>query len=306
MGNYEPSPAVRPMGTTKRLDYIDPVFSQGRLDCWAEQLQKTRDLMAAEPDKLIQTRFSCLKGELQAVAMNAYALGHPLDEVRNYLRQAVEAYEQVVRLRGTDDPFPVTVYTLNPNLSPTDPNYARREPGHPPGAKDFSLGNAGSSYRATFLALIAGQPELARRVALQIWDPPKPGWVGYHKYATCTINEQRLAFALRKVYEGDDEGGLKLVKMIGPTRGERSGVLEQSIMWKGIFERNPTRFIGGLTDLLHVHQKIARQNRAESDKFLCVPGLGISILAVSRGLVDVAPASRSLARIPSRPGAVLS
>ena len=149
------------------------------------------------------------------------------------------------------------------------------------------MGNAGDSYRATFLALIAGQPELARRVALQIWDPPKPGWVGYHKYATCTINEQRLAFALRKVYEQDDEGALKLVKMIGPTRGERSGILEQATMWKGLLESNSTRFIGGLTDLLHVHQKSAKRIKAESDKFLCVPGLGISTLAISRGMIDV-------------------
>jgi hypothetical protein len=271
----------------KRLDYIDPVFAQGVLDNWTESLRKTRELMAADPGRLVQTRYDFIAGYLEHMALSSYALGHPFEEIRDLLRQSVEAHEEVVRLRGTQDPFPVTVYVLNPNLPPTDPNYARQEPGHPPGTKEFSLGNAGDSYRATFLALISGQPELARRVALQIWDPPKPGWVGYHKYATCTINEQRLAFALRKFYEGDDEGALKLVRMIGPTRQERGGVLEQAAMWKALLEANPTRFTNALTDLLHVHKKGALMDKTDSNRFVCVAGLGLSVLALSRGLVDL-------------------
>ena len=125
------------MSAAKRLDYIDPVFARDRLEDWVKAARKTRDLMAAEPDKLPQTRYSSLESKLQAIAMNGYALGHSLDDVREYLRQSVEAYEQVLKLRGTEDPFPVTVYTLNLNLPPDDPNYARQEPGHPPGAKDF-------------------------------------------------------------------------------------------------------------------------------------------------------------------------
>ena len=271
----------------KRLDYIDVRHAQSVLETWTKSSQQSRDMLTSEPGKLEQRRYSSLHSALEHKALGLYALGHPLEETRELLRQSVQVYEQVLRLRGTEEVFPVLVVTLDTRLSPSDPNYAKQEPAHPPGTKDYSLGNAGDSYRTAFIALIAGEPEAARRIALKAEDPPKAEWVGYHKYATCTINEQRLAYALHNLYESDEEGALKLVKMIGPTRHEHNEVLEQATMWKGLLQNDASQFLSGLVGLLHWHNRTARHDAHMSQNYLCVPGLGLCALALRRGLIKL-------------------
>jgi hypothetical protein len=172
----------------------------------------------------------------------SYALGHPLPNVRDLLRQSIEAHERVFELRGTDPAFPVTVATIDPSLAPTDPYHVRVESAHPPQAKDYSLGNSQRAYHVACLALAAAQPDAARRIALMAWDPPKADYIGYGKYSVCTLNEQRLAYAMRGFFEHDRSGALKLVNMIGPTRGERRDVVDQATMWKGLLREDESLY----------------------------------------------------------------
>ena len=133
------------------------------------------------------------------MAFNLYAAGYPLVEVREAFRGLALAGFKVAELRGTEKPFLEVVIELDPRYPPGDPHSADRKPAHPPEARDFSLGNARSNFRYVAAALVAGEVDLARRIAALAADPPDAKWAGPHS-TICTANDQHTAYAVRHLF----------------------------------------------------------------------------------------------------------
>src|SRR5438477_4554050 len=86
-----------------RLDYIDVDMRRLALDNYQSGLPETLERIRAEPEKLPQTRYSCLASEYETIALLQYALGYPLKEVRDAFAEAARALLKVFELRGQEE-----------------------------------------------------------------------------------------------------------------------------------------------------------------------------------------------------------
>jgi hypothetical protein len=275
-------------GSQVRLWYIDVERSERVRQKFRNDVDRVRDLIEREPGKLLQRRNSSIGRAYEESALLSYALGLPLTEAREQLRLAVEAYEVVIQLRGTDPAFPVTVVKLDSSFPIGDLRHSHVEPAKTSGEKDFSVGNSCRCYHFVALALIVGQTDAARRLAAQIWDPPECTYINYSKYSCGTVNQQRLAYVLRKFYEGDFSGALDLVRKIGPTRGETKDIVHEASIWSGLLEGNERQFLDSMYELLSWHERKAKQEPSyKTEYFVCTHGLGLAALAVGHGLTKV-------------------
>jgi len=270
-----------------RHDYIDIATTERVLQNGMKHRDDLKGLMAAEPATLLQTRFNSLGSECEQIALLLYALGHPIERVREMYRDAVIAYEEVVRLRGTEPVFPVAEVSHNPAFSSADPRGVKIKSLNAPDEKDYSLGNSWDCYHFACVALMVGQADAAERFAVQAWDPPGSKYLGYGKYSVCTTNDQRLAYAMRKFYEKDRDGALRLVSMIGPTKGEKHDVVDQAVIWKGILQNQPAAVLDGLMGLLAWHRsKVKIIPNWATDYFICASALGLTAIAIQTGLIQ--------------------
>jgi YD repeat-containing protein len=76
-----------------------------------------------------------------AVGFYKYGLGYPFDEIRAAFAEAAAAMLHVFELRGTEEPFQVTILTVDPGKSEHDPAFVVGDRQlHPP--KDYSVTNS--------------------------------------------------------------------------------------------------------------------------------------------------------------------
>jgi hypothetical protein len=271
----------------KRLPYVNVAHSEMVLGNFAAEIREYSGLMASDTTKMTERRYSALADAYEGSALLSYAIGKPLEEVRDLIVQSVSAYERVLGLRGTDPPIPGVVVTLDPKYPWHDPRHVNTEPMHPPGFRDSGLGYSRRTYRATCFAFIAGERDAGRRLARQIWDQPDAPYLGNHKYAVCTKNDQRLAYAMREFFAANEEDAVKLVAMIGPTRGEPNDVVDEAAIWKAVLNKSETAFRNGLENLLSWHkQKTASEPNWKLEYFISVEGLGLSAIALERGVIQ--------------------
>ena len=126
-----------------RVKNLDITFVSGRLNHRLRSKAKILQELREEPDKLLQTRMSSLEGDCTLIGLDQYALGFPLDQVRQTFAEAAAALLKVFELRRTSDAFPVVVMTLDPTKPEDDPaSVIDERPLHPPGTKDYSLTNS--------------------------------------------------------------------------------------------------------------------------------------------------------------------
>jgi hypothetical protein len=225
-----------------------------------------------------------LAGDYESIALLSYGLGYPLDEVRDAFSKAAQAFIKVFELRGTEDAFPAYILTYNPSLPPQDPVSSTLEPLHPPGTKDYSLTNSNKNYRAVCEALIAGEDELAAQLASFIGDPPNEDYIGPRSF--CTPNDQRLAYALRELYQGGHDAVERELKGIRLAKKIDLHYRYQANMIRALATGNGPLFLEGLASLLDWHRQQApsKRNRLDPHFFICIPALGLCRLAVQRKL----------------------
>lgn len=267
-----------------RLDYIDVEKRQRVLDTYRSMCQETLAKICAEPEKLPQTRHSSLASEYGGVAFLSYALGYPLEDVRSALADHARTLAKVFELRGHEDAFPAYVLTYDPAKQPSDPDSHTLAPMHPPGTKDYSLTNSRKGFLGVCAALTGGEDEVASRLASLIWDPPDASYIG-RRSETCTPNDQRLAYALRELFAGNDDGVLTELK------GVRAGMKEsydtdQATMIRSLITRDAAAFRNAIDSYLDWHRRRAvdKRNIDAVDFYLCVRGLGLCRLALQRGV----------------------
>jgi hypothetical protein len=273
---------------TPRLAYIDPE-DRSRALLWSiEYVTKLLEMIREEPGKLAQTRHSSLADRYSCIARFSYALGYSLADAREAYACAALAELRVAELRGTEDRFPVVLVAFDPSYPPGDPRRAVEKPAHPPGSKDYSLGNSQENFGAVTWALTAGEFGLARQIASRAWDPPKASYVGLSS-EVCTPNDQRIAYAVKHLFVGEVELARAELDRVRPNKRETSSRdnLDVARMVRALAGDDRDLFLDGLRDLLAWHdgRALRKQNHNSSDFFLCLPGLGLSALALHRNLI---------------------
>jgi hypothetical protein len=268
-----------------------PRFAFLRPDEWLPNIegrQASIQRTESEPPKRPQIAQSFLASDYETIGQFSYAMGYPMERVREAFTRAAQAYVRVFELRGTEGVFPVTVVQLDPSKDPGDPaRVIDMRPLHPPGSKDHSLTNSREGLKAVYVALAAGQYGLAERLAALLWDPPDARWLK-PKSVICTPNEQHLAYAVQKLFVADRAAAESELAKINIRRKDEVPLRFQSTMVRGLAAERPDLFRQGLDELLSWHGAEAslERNRYEKLFYLCLPGAGLSALALRRGLVS--------------------
>lgn len=266
-----------------RIDYLNTDNARYALQTHQEHIPELLAMIKSEPAKLRQIRYSSLASSYNEIALTSYALGYPLDVVAKNLRSAVQAYVEVFRLRGTEPPF--EAYEVVPAAQETvtlggDPFVIR--PLHDPASKDYSLTNSRKNYYAVCKSLIVGDMSSATELAGVIWDPPGAPYLGKNS-EVCTPNDQRIAYAMRRYYACDPTGVEAELRGLSSAS---TSIGAQATMWRGLVSLDGHLFVNGLDSLIRRHEKEARlkENRFESEFFICIPALGLARLALRDGV----------------------
>jgi hypothetical protein len=236
---------------TPRVRGLDVPFVEDRLRDRLANKDKELLMLREEPGKLAT---DWLARDWLYIGHYRYALGYPLSEVRQAYAQFTAAWVRVVELRGT-------------------------------GSKDFSTTNSWRCFKGVCLALVADEYARADELAKAIWDPPGAKYIG-PRSEVCTSNQQRLAYAVKHVFQGHNGEADRELKRVWPSgREEEAAFLAKTI--RGLLEMNDAWFQEGLLELLFWHAKQVKQSRmiSDPDLYFCLPAVGLSILAVRRQLV---------------------
>jgi hypothetical protein len=268
-----------------RIKNLDVAFVSDRLNDRLRTREETLQMLREEPDKLLQIRMSSLGEDCDHIGLYRYALGFPLDLVRQAFAEAAAAYLKVFELRGTSEAFPVVVLTVDPTKSEDDPAYAGERTLHPPGTRDYSLTNSQDCFQSICLALIAGEYETADKLADLMWDPPGASYIGLRS-EVCTPNQQHLAYALKHLLQNHPETADKELKQVWQRKNEEQVAFMAKIV-RGLVEKNDVFFAEGLQELLFWHRKQVKKpyNQMNPEMYFCLPALGLSVLAVRGGRV---------------------
>lgn len=261
-----------------RLDYLDSEMAALALSCAEEYLPKLLDMIATEPSKLAQTRYSSLSGNYESIAFFSYALGFPLEKVKAAFSQAAHAHLRVFELRGTEPVFPALHLRYDPAHTPGTPGAIVELKNLHEVQVDYSLTNSQKGYVAVCEALGACEDSVAKKIAALIWDPPNASYIGPKSF--CTPNDQHLAYALRNLLVGGSiESELDQLKL----SKSNENVGHQAMMLRALAAGDGSWFLKGLHELLSWHKKQAssKQNRLNPAFFICIGGLGLCRLAVT-------------------------
>jgi hypothetical protein len=271
-----------------RLDYIDLDLTKRVLAGREEFIEKFEENERLGRHYAPQTSYSLVVADYLDNAFNKYALGEPLEDVRAYLVKAATYMGRVFELRGTQPPFPVTVFTTDAFGKVVD-----KRPLHPEGAVDFSTTNPIKGLRGLYLALIVGNMPLAQHIAELMWDPEDADYIGLAS-EICTPDEQHLAYAVKHLVLKDDQAALaelaaiKLKSAVVRAFGSQRDVKRQVAIVSAIVQGERAGIVAGLHDLIGWHTKVARQEaqRKHPEFFFSLPGLGLLALAMAQGLVE--------------------
>jgi len=271
-----------------RLDYLDIDNTALALANYKRDIPGDLQQIAQGPDNL-QTHYSFLSRKYYAIGLFSYALGYPLSETREAFSHAAKAYVKVFELRGTEPAFPAYSFTYDPSYPPGHPkSTVEFRPLHGEDEKDYSRTNSQRNYLAVCVALIAGEHSAADRLASMIWDPPEASYLGPNSF--CTPNDQHLAYALRALFQEDHAAVAAELRKVRPRRRRDEHLAHEARMLRALSGADAESFLEGLASLLVWHERQARskRNRREVEFFLSIPGLGLSALALRRGVCTIA------------------
>jgi len=272
-----------------RVKSLDTAFVRDRLTNRLKDREETLQAIRDGSIKRLQWEMSGHTSHCAASGFYQYALGHPLQEVRQSFSEAAAASLKVLELRGTEETFQVLMVTIDPTKTEDDPGAIRGRWRDPPGTKDYSLGNSRRCLEGMFYAWIGGEYGIVDQLAKLMWDPPKARYIGPNS-EVCTTNQLHLAYALKHLVLGNPEEATSELARIGANR-PRSPDPETPYLAKmvrGLAENHCGFFSDGLQELLFWHQKQVDKswNQTNPEMYFCLPAVALCILAMRRGLIE--------------------
>jgi|GEM_PF-6875861 len=252
----------------------------------AAQIRKSLDMIRGEPGKLAQTRYSSLALAYRELGLGLYIVGFPLSQVRDAFAGLALAGLKVAELRGTEEPFLKTVVTIDSRYPQGDPRHASLAPADLAGARDFSLGSASLNFLYVTAALVAGEFELARRIAALAGDPPD-----FESAETpsehSTPNDRRIAYAVRDMFAGRRDEALAALNRVRATNrgGISADYLNLAKMIHALVVSEADLFIEGVEGLLPWNEQAIRKDPVDLDLYLSLPATGLTALALHQGLI---------------------
>lgn len=209
-----------------------------------------------------------------------------------YLRMAAEESLKSFELRGRGEGFPATLVTID--ASDVEPTLISRDPVGSP--QDYSLTNSRRAVDSVYISLISGHFLVSERLGQLIWDPPDADYID-DESEVCTPDDQRIAYSLKAYMAGDSGGALQFLNAIG---GRDKGLSLHGTTIRALVEGSRVNFLRHLRDYIRWHEKEAkkRSNQKNADLFLCMPALGLSVLAIRGGLVRLTDLPTDSAHVP--------
>jgi hypothetical protein len=245
---------------TPRVKNLDIQFASARLEDFMASKTRAEQFLRAGRGGPSQRDFATVYSNAEYAAFYEFALGYPVEKVRQTFADAAAAALEVFGLRGTME------HRVDQ-----------------PGTKDYSLTNSRDCLRAICMALIASNYALAQQLAELMWDPPKADYVGPDS-AVCTTNQQSLAYAVKHLFQNDSEGVDKELRRISNRKGEQQAAA-MGKMVRGLAENSDALFNDGLLEVLYLHRKAARREDRPQG-FFSLEAVGLSTLALRGGLVE--------------------
>ena len=271
-------------GSTPRVFNLDCAWAESFAEYGDRQRRNRLHELQTEDDTHAQLTWVRLGNVSCDLGLVAYALGAPESEVRRLFAEAARAYLEVFRRRGTLPAFAATMVRLEPDCG-EGATVVDRRPVHLPGARDQSLTNSRRGLRAMFLALAVGDAALAQELAALVEDPPGASYLGVRS-VVCTLNEQRLAYAVKALLLGkEDAAGAELQRIKMPAT--ETAAVAPCVRF--LTECKERQFLEAISNLLDWHRSAAlnEENRHVPDFFLCLPALALRALALRRQLVRI-------------------
>lgn len=212
----------------------------------------------------------------------AYALGYPLQESRDALRESIVAYRELFSRRGQ------TAYTRTmyhdgkplPQETIVDDGYTSVD-----------------SFNAALVALIVHDIAATRDLVELAGHSPDAKYVS-PKSEVCTTNQQTLSHALNAVLVQDmelaDHEARKFTVRRCNQFEQQCAATISAIACNG-------DVLSELEALLFYHAKMAkrRDNWTNSTTYLCLPGLGLANLAIQLGRIELSDLSCEDLHAPS-------
>jgi hypothetical protein len=247
---------------TPRIENLDIQFASGRLQAFMDAKTRAEQFLRDGPGSRAQSGFVTVYSNAEYVAFYEFALGYPAEKVRQTFAEAATAALEIFGLRGTME--------------------CRVDQ---PGTRDYSLTNSHDCFKAICMASIATNDALARQLAELMGDPPNADYIG-PRSEVCTINQQSLAYAVKHLFQNNSEGVDEELRRISNRKGEQR-VAAMARMVRGLAENSDALFNEGLSEVLFFHRKAARRDDGPQ-RFFSLEGVGLSTLALRRGLVEKA------------------
>ena len=209
-----------------------------------------------------------MSGYASDLAFVEYGVGEELSSVLMNLKEAVHAFIKVFELRGTAPTLPV-VHIGGAQVRETT-------------RVDYSLTNSQRGLMAMYLPLICQLADEARKIAALIGDPEGATYIGENS-DVCTPEDQDLACSLKALLLDETYG------MGRQSQPSSEGRAYERMMLESIWVPDQDTFLEGVRRLLvwHAREHQHTEHRRDPAWLICVPGLALSTLARSRGLIQL-------------------
>src|SRR5262245_14078541 len=132
-----------------------------------------------------------------------------------------------------------------------------------------------------YVALVAGDLDLAEQIAGLVGDPPDASYIGPNS-EVCTPEEQQLTYTLKALLLGQDA----VTAFYATGLGHAPPLIRhQAAAMNALICQDQNAFLDALHDLLEAHAAWAsdERNAREPRRLMCLPGLGLSALALESG-----------------------
>jgi hypothetical protein len=247
----------------KRIVGIDDDWVKSMRQSLEAQLVKHLRMTESVPRERLMYAWHAVANDHRQLAMVRYAAGDTFEEVRSALHDAARAHLQLTLRR--------------------QPDKATEQPTE---RSDYATGNSRSTYLAICMALIARDPNLAKSLARNLWDPPNARYIGPES-VLCTTEQHDLAYALRHFLL--DESSSAKERLAHFVRVSESAVGEY-LMIRGLLTKEDVWIKKGLRLAITWHDREVVRNAPQKvpDLFLNIPALGLVARALDSGLLHKA------------------